>query len=235
MSAALGALTKIRVVREKLLIAFPYLWRENDLGLVFVSYRLRDTADTALDMASNLHTARMERMTPKFYITGDITTKKFKKFSEWLDNYESGYYKTAESRDLTSFANVQIILSSHGGDAYAALAYAQRIRSSALDIHIEAVGYVGSAATMILAYGDHRTMGRECWCMVHESQLEEVDGGPSDIRSSIEQTEREEEHWNKLLEIVTKTSHEEWAELAAETTYLTADECLKLGLIDEVV
>src|ERR1700726_3970022 len=98
-------------------------------------------------------------MTKQLYITGDITLRKFNKFSRQLSFIENNTPKD-------TIVNVE--LSSEGGDTYAALAFFDRIRNSDLSIHITVFGPCFSAAVLILAAGDKRSMGRSAWVMTHE-------------------------------------------------------------------
>jgi len=156
------------------------------------------------------------------YIVGDITYELFKEFSEQLDGF------------LLADGLIEIVLTSDGGDADVAIAFAEAIRKFPLEIHIHAVGAVSSAAVMILASGDHRTMSEHSTVMVHEEEIE-VSGSVSEVEKQVAEFRKKEHQWNKMLEYRTKCSLEKWGELHKATTYLDAQRCLVLGLIDEVV
>lgn len=161
----------------------------------------------------------------KIYIYGEITDESLKKFSLKLSRLQD-----------ESDEDISIELVSEGGDAYAALAYFDLIRNSQCGIRIHAYGYVASAATIILAAGDHRRMSPSSWLMVHEDSTCVDEGmSVSAVERSAAHARRLEQQWCKLLEGVSKTSEEKWAVLHKAETYLTADECLKLGIIDEII
>lgn len=171
-----------------------------------------------------------------FSIHGEISTESFTKFSKRLNILEAVEYE----------GPVHIELTSEGGAAYDALAFASRIRRSELDITITAVGLVASAAVMLLAAGKKgkRRMAREAWLMVHEDSgsFDSIEGSVEELEEkakkfirNVEHLRRMEEQWATLLEEFTGTSKDIWAKLHRKETYLSAGECLALGIIDEVV
>lgn len=157
------------------------------------------------------------------YIVDDISMESYAIFSR-------------ELAELQSISNetIDIELASHGGDAYAALAYAARIRLSTCDIRITAVGFVASAAVLILAAGDKRFMTEESWVMVHED-AGELEGDVTSLEREAAQMRKLENQWNSLLEKYTKVSAADWATFHKQTTYLTPISCRNLGLIDEIL
>lgn len=159
----------------------------------------------------------------KIYISGEITTEAFTKFSRRLSRLERESSKP-----------IEIELISEGGCAYDALAFAGRMRNSKCELIVKAYGLVASAAVIILAYGDKRYMAREAWLMVHEDSAE-LDGSVTDIEKAAAHMRRLEDQWANLLTQVTSTSYEVWETAHANTTFYSANECKILGLIDEVI
>lgn len=162
-------------------------------------------------------------MKRKLYIIGEISYKNFGSFTEELSALE----------DESSEA-ITIELTSEGGDAYVSLAYVARIRKSPCFIKVVGNGYVASAAVLILACGDRRAMTEESWLMVHEENGG-VDGNTSLIEIETKQMRRLEDQADRALAHYSRVDAKTWAKLHKETTYLTANECLAMGVIDEVI
>lgn len=156
-------------------------------------------------------------------IIGAIDDAAFDNFITALSDYS-----TDCSRPLI------ILLNSFGGEAVTAVAIIEAMRLSGHKFNIFAIGQVQSAAVLILAAGDNRKMARECSVMVHEDSGR-IKGSVTDMEKSLASLRAAEDQWNRLLASKTEASAMYWASLHQETTYLTADECLELGLIDEVV
>lgn len=136
--------------------------------------------------------------------------------------------------ELKKCEKVIVELSSAGGEDYTSLAFYSRIKQSPCFIHIHAIGLVASAAVLILAAGDKKTMAREGWAMVHESS-EDLSGEVHEIERAAAQLRRMEDQAVRLLELNTHTSAADWMKYHKETTFFNADQCLKLGLVDEVI
>ena len=122
-------------------------------------------------------------------------------------------------------------ITSHGGSPDTALAIAGLLVDR--DVTTEVYGECYSAATVIFAAGKRRRMQRWAWVMVHEGS-EVVDGNASAIKAHAKHMERDEAHWNGVMEELTGTEAKVWEKLNERDTYLTAEECLKLNLATEI-
>lgn len=159
------------------------------------------------------------------YITGEIDDSKFAVFSTAMNDSEESAHKT-----------IDIVLNSTGGNAYDAIAFHDRIKNSKKDVRITVYGACMSAAVLILAAGDIRRMSKNSWVMVHEDTTEVSDDmRVHDAEKILKHSRRLENQWDKLLEESTGTGADIWKHLHKVETYLLADECKELGLIDEIL
>jgi len=156
-------------------------------------------------------------------LIGDIDDQMYSSFIETLGEIES-----------SGAEEVYVELNSTGGDVYIALAIASRMRLSKLQFNIGAFGIVGSAAVIILASGTYRSMAKEAWVLVHEDGCE-YEGRVSKLEKYAKHQRRMEDQWNTLLAERTKTDANTWSHLHKTSTNLDAQECLALGLVDEVI
>lgn len=159
----------------------------------------------------------------KIIISGDISEENFQRFSEELTEFEK------EEGDT-----VELELYSQGGDAEVALAFTGRMRTSPCYVNVTVYGAAYSAAALILAAGDKRTMTSESWVMVHEDSGK-TSGTVAQREKDIAHCRRLENQWNILMEFYTGISKDRWAELHRAETYLNANQCLELGLVDKVI
>jgi len=166
-------------------------------------------------------------MIKKLYLTGEIDVNAYRRLSKAIHK--------AYDED---FSEVDLVIMSEGGDAYAALAIHDLINSydGILPVNTTGIGLVASAATLILASGVKRTLHKNAWVMIHED-TPPVTGEEkvTDLELAVLHARRMEDQWNKLLAERTKLSAEEWAGINSVESYLTPSECLAYGLIDEVV
>lgn len=157
-------------------------------------------------------------------LIGTIDEVAYAVFSEELREYEKVKAK-----------EVFVELSSGGGTAYDALAFYGRIRLSPCNVNILVTGLVASAAVLVLAAGDHRIMTKESWVMVHEDLAHKLTARVSELEKTARHLRRLEDQWNTLLADSTTLSSAGWAQLHKTETYLTPADCLRHGLIEEIV
>lgn len=132
-------------------------------------------------------------------------------------------------------SQITIKINSMGGSVYDALAIVARIKKSNCYIVTEGYGMVMSAATAVLAAGKKRRMSELTSFMVHEGSYF-VEGKHSEVSHIVRQMEREEKAWAQLMAKLTNEDVDYWLQLqkAGRDIYLSAQECKKLGIIDEV-
>lgn len=156
-------------------------------------------------------------------IHGEITDETYSKFSKKLSR-------------LLEMGNEQITVDLHseGGSPYAALAIYGRIVSCPALVHVIAYGACMSAATIILAAGHKRSMAPETWLMVHDG-VSSAKGTVTTHLTHAKQTAREELQWDSILAKHSLLSANDWRKLSKRTTYLSAEQCLQYGLIQNIL
>lgn len=134
-----------------------------------------------------------------------------------------------------SKAGVTIKINSAGGSVYDALAIVSRIRNSKCHVTTEAYGCCMSAATLILAAGKKRRMSEIAVVMHHESAYD-IGGTHEQVKHIVAQAEREEKMWANIMQKFTKTSADIWLEQGklGKDWFLDAQQCLDLGIVDEI-
>lgn len=165
----------------------------------------------------------------KIQIIGDIDHAAYAEFTRKLGNLET------RSND-----QIHIVLSSDGGDGQVALAFYDRIRMSSCPISITGTGLVASAAALILVAPrdvNLRTMTEHAWFMVHDDQIPEgVDGMRLNLADKyLKQLKIYEDQWNLIMAKSTMTSAKTWERLHKNESFLTVNDCLKLGVIGAIV
>lgn len=160
----------------------------------------------------------------KIYLVGEINGDAYLAFAEKLDAMEG-----------ESDEPITIELNSGGGVAYDGLAFYSRIRTSRCPTTVIVVGLCASASGIILIGATKRIMTRESWFMVHEDNASVDEGKVTSGVSEMKQLVRMENQWNKILAAHTNVPAKTWARMNLNTTYLNAERCLELGIIDEII
>jgi ATP-dependent Clp protease protease subunit len=156
-------------------------------------------------------------------IYDEISYEQFSRFDTELQVFEH------ESHD-----DVNVTLSSGGGSAVAGLAFFARIKGSPCDIIITAYGEAGSAASIILLAGDRRRIHSTTWVLVHED-VGELSGTVTEMEKQLRHMRKLEQQWAAIFGAHTTTLAAVWESIQSSSKTLSAKECLKLGLVDEVL
>ena len=158
------------------------------------------------------------------YLTYEIDTDQLYAVMTRFDNF----IKYNKDKDIN------LVLSSYGGDVYAMLGTIDYFKTLPVKVNTHCVGACMSAAAVILACGTgKRTMSRNSTVMVHEGSAFEV-GKTSDVLKGADHLKKLQTNINRILGKVTNKDQEFWEEVSKQDTYLTADECLEYGIIDEI-
>lgn len=157
------------------------------------------------------------------HIIGAITDEGFLEFA-----------KSMAALEAESNRPIKIEMHSEGGESYAGIAFANRIKASTCQTSITVFGACFSAAVLPMASCTIRRAHASAWFMVHEDSVE-LSGYTKDIAVKSAQGVREEDQYCALLATRTNMDSAYWHEACKRTTYLNAHEAKSLGLIDEVI
>ena len=186
--------------------------------------------DMAIDLFKYNIDVQMERgvslKNRTFTLTGEVNLDMFHRAEACLSIFES----EAPEELIT------IKLCSEGGEIYSALAIIGRIKSSPCRVRIEAYGQVMSAATAIFAVADERVASEYTVFMFHQASVELPELKTRDIRTELKQSEFEDKLFSEILEKYSKRDAKYWHKMieSGRSAYLSAQECLELGLVDEI-
>ena len=156
-------------------------------------------------------------------LVGEIDQEKFQLIDKALTEMERQNQKSVTLR-----------INSEGGSVYDALAIIGRLENSKCRIITEGYGCVMSAATLVLAAGGKRRISNRAWFMHHESSYD-VEGRHSEVKQQVKQKEREEDQWAEVMALYTSKTKAFWKKNGiTQDVYFTAQELVKLGVVDEL-
>ena len=162
--------------------------------------------------------------TNTMYLTYEIDTDQLYAVMTRFDNFIT-YNKDKD---------INLVLSSYGGDVYAMLGTIDYFKTLPVKVNTHCVGACMSAAAVILACGTgKRTMSENSTVMVHEGSAFEA-GKTSDVLKGADHLKKLQSNINRILGEVTGKDQEFWEEVSRQDTYLTAEECLEYGIVDEI-
>jgi ATP-dependent protease ClpP protease subunit len=173
---------------------------------------------------------------PKLYLYGQIVEEIPRNW--WTGEPESGDYITMEEVKK-SFAEikgdeVEIHINSRGGNVYTSVAISNYLKDSAKKITIIVDAIAASGGSIITMGGDKIKMYPNSLMMIHRASCA-VYGNAEDLRKVADSLEKFDSavHTSYLQHF--KGTSEELKAMIYEETYLTAEECLTLGLCDEII
>ena len=163
-------------------------------------------------------------------------------YSIWggISSYEPlNFKKTLEVMKYKGIKKMRLFINSGGGSAFDGLAVADMMKKAIADgveINTEASGLIASAAVPIFAVGQHRCATMGTMFMVHSAKLYKLFSaeGKADLKAQHKMMTLLEDRYNTVLESHSNLSKKDWADKAEKTTWFTASEALKWGLVDEV-
>ena len=129
---------------------------------------------------------------------------------------------------------ITIRINSPGGSVYDALAIIGRLNASSCRIVTEAYGHVMSAATLLLAAGRKRRISKYCVFMTHQMAYY-IGGSHAETKEEVDQVEKQERQWCAWMAELSNKDAEFWYDRTYKKNfYLTPQECLDFGVIDEI-
>ena len=159
------------------------------------------------------------------YLTYEIDTDQLYAVMTRFDNFVQ-YSKGKK--------DINLILSSYGGDVYSMLGTIDYFKTLPVKVNTHCFGACMSAAAVILACGTgKRTMTQNSTVMVHEGSAFEA-GKTSDVLKGADHLKKLQSNINRILGEVTKKDQKFWEEVSKQDTYLTSEECLEYGIVDEI-
>lgn len=130
---------------------------------------------------------------------------------------------------------INVVINSDGGDVYEALGMIDFMQSLNVKINTVCRGRAMSAAALLLCSGTGvRAASKNSTIMFHEISSG-IYGKSSDMKANVQHTEKLEEI---LINIITANSKKDasfWKERILKDYYLSPEESLELGVIDNII
>lgn len=164
----------------------------------------------------------------KMYLYGDVMSQSWYYEDQIVPTEVKNALEEAAGKDL------EIHIHSPGGDAYAGFAIYSLFKAYAGKKVMIIDGLAASAASIIAMSADELKISNAGILMIHNAWTYTW-GNHNDLRKSANDLEKLSNNGAKLYQQRTGKTLEEIKQLMDDDTYMTADEALSLGFVDEVL
>ena len=207
---------------------------------LYLSNKKRKLNDDELKPEENDTTVLNENNINEYYLYNDITMKSIQGLLKFIKNAEKrwnvfllGTYDLIEKVEPKP---LKIFINSNGGDFFAAIPIIDAIRNSKIPIHTYVEGIAASASSLISIVGHKRFITKNSFMLIHELR-----GGVQGTYSNITD---EKENCDKIMSLIKNIYIEKsnnklkiniLENILKRDIILSATECLKYGLVDEII
>lgn len=133
---------------------------------------------------------------------------------------------------------ITVVFCSPGGSVFDGMAlfdYIRYLRATGVPLDTECLGYAASMGGLLLQAGETRRMGRNAWLMIHEP-TSGMRGKASAFKDEAALMERlANQGWDVLAERSTLSAADIKERCHRLDWWLSADEALELGFVDELI
>lgn len=171
------------------------------------------------------------------YIYDDVTARGRFDWSTWkeLESETSNKYFREKLAQIPGDATINLYINSNGGEVKEGVGIYNQLKRHGATVNGVVDGNAYSVAFLILMACDHRTMNLGTSALVH-NMWTIVAGNANDLRKEADALDKLMESNRQIFLDACggKLTEEKLMELMDAETFLTPDECLEYGFIDEV-
>ena len=171
------------------------------------------------------------------YIYDDVTARGRFDWSTWkeLESETSNKFFREKLAQIPGDATINLYINSNGGEVKEGVGIYNQLKRHGATVNGVVDGNAYSVAFLILMACDHRTMNLGTSALVH-NMWTIVAGNANDLRKEADALDKLMESNRQIFLDACggKLTEEKLMELMDAETFLTPDECLEYGFIDEV-
>ncbi|MGL6169164.1 MAG: head maturation protease, ClpP-related [Fusobacteriaceae bacterium] len=150
----------------------------------------------------------------------------------WNDTSERMFVNKLDSIES---GTIKLTINSPGGEVFAGLSIFNNLKKHKAKIEVDVLGLAGSVSSVIAMAGDVVRMPRTAAIMIHNPFVPYTSGESKDLRKRADALDKMKEMALAAYLTKAKITKEEISELMDRSVYLTADEALEYGFIDEII
>jgi len=170
----------------------------------------------------------------EIYFYGDVSLGNVFLLNKAISDLEKQMLMLKIQLDLPKAPHIKLYVNSDGGEIFSAFTTIDRIASCKVPIHSIVEGMAASAATLISIAAKKRYISPHGVMLVH--QLRSWCGGTHEnLKDEAKNLEMLSEKIYEIYLKYTKFTKADLEEILKHDIYLSADECIRYGLADEIL
>lgn len=172
--------------------------------------------------------------TNQLFFYSDVTRESIYHLNRQMIEVEKQLRLLEIQYNLPTVPPIELYISSEGGEVYSAFTSVDRIISSKIPVDTYVEGIAASAATLISVVGRRRYMRKNANMLIHQCS--------SDMWGNFAQFQDEMKNLELIMSMIkrvylkhTKFKEKDLNEILKHDLCLSPEDCLKYGLIDEII
>jgi len=168
------------------------------------------------------------------YFYQEVTPKSIMELGIAIKTIEQQLINLATNLELEQISPIHLHLNSGGGCVFSGLAGAGHILNSQIPVFTYVEGSAASAATILSCVGAKRHITEHSFMLIHQIS--------TGVWGTYENLKDEKESMDSLMEMIngiylkhTNLKKKNLKELLKRDLWITPQQCLELGLVDEVI
>jgi ATP-dependent Clp protease, protease subunit len=137
-------------------------------------------------------------------------------------------------KDISEDMTVRMKMKTNGGDVFEAFAIHDAVRDLPNRSEVDIIGASASAGTIIAAAADYRRISKNSRYLVHLTQSG-VEGNKNQMRQRADELDSFDAQLTEIYKKQITKSEEDLLALLGQEKWLTAEEALEWGFVDEII
>ena len=197
-------------------------------------YSLSVSAEDCDDMKPQREVYSLSNQSNQVYFYSDVTRDSIYMLNRQLAEAEKQIRLIQIQYNLAAVPPIDLFISSEGGEVYSSFTTVDRIVSSRVPVDTYVEGIAASAATLISVVGRRRYMRKNANMLIHQVSSA-MWGNYAQFQDEIKNLDLIMSMIKKVYLKHTKLKEKELTAMLKHDLCLSPEECLKYGLIDEII
>ena len=190
-------------------------------------------AESAEDAAATSANNKVDIGRNRIYFYSEVNRSKNLALNKSLVTISNTLHNRGNSLS-TDPGRIYLHINSFGGSVFAGLSSVDYILNCKVPVTTVIDGCAGSAATLMIIVGHHRTMHRQSFMLIHQISSA-MWGKFEDMKDDMKNSELLMETIIKIYEEHTRIPRSELKEILKRDIWWDAKTCLDYGLVDEII